>query len=205
MKILNSDLIQKYIALITGLTVFVLTSIYNHWKDRSVFVKQTDTSFNFRYAMLNAVNPKDEKLTEGKQSLLINRNSRELAEHGKEKPDFKVRYLIMENIGENMVFDIRLKARLYRAKNLYHIRKNMDKKEVFYIPIGGLSTRSQSLTYFVVKYKSSSGLKYKIINFNLRKKIKNIDIKYKNFAGIFWIPQELRIYHQKYNSRYKIL
>ena len=210
LRILNSDLIQKYIVLITGLTVFVLTSIYNHWRDRSLFVKQQDTSIDFRYGVRNAVNPKDERITEGRQSLLKGGHYNLVSNHGKENPDFRVRYLILENVGENMVFDIRIKARLlYGArdfKSIYHLKKVMDKKEVFYIPVGSLSYPKKVRTrYFIVKYKSSSGSKYMIINFRLRRKYKSINIKFKKFAGIFWIPREFRLYHSKYSTRYEPL
>lgn len=206
----ENETIRVYVPLITGLVVFLLTSIYNHWKDRKAFIRQHDTFIDRKVIKRIFAAPFSEKLSSGKHSLFKTSNYQELYDISRDNSLFRAKFFTFINIGDSQVYEVKIKLRVaYKeeGKVSYHIYSgNMDKKEVFYIPFGNANEPiNANYLYSLVSYKTSAGSKYVILNYRVGSKIRALTIKFKVYFSFFWVPIEFNSLHEKYRTRRKRL
>ncbi|QTD41959.1 hypothetical protein [Sporosarcina sp. Te-1] len=114
---LDGELIKVYIPLITGIVVFVITSVYNHWRDRVQTKKEKRVFFDDTYLIRNYSD-----LLRGKGStpgkFLADGNFDEFQKMSQDS-DFKLLAHIIKNIGDYTVFEITIKYQLYAGEKIY--------------------------------------------------------------------------------------
>ncbi|KAA0944092.1 hypothetical protein FQ087_18370 [Sporosarcina sp. ANT_H38] len=200
----DPEVIKIYIPLITGVVVFILTSVYNHWRDR--VQSKLDKRVHFDDDISKTFFSKLRKdHVNGPIKFLSDGNYESFIDMTKEN-DFRLEIHRIENIGNFTIFDINVKYRLYTNKVIkkYFLQNKMDPGESFIIPVGTpecpIDTKRHS---YSLSYITSGREKFKINRWYFKvKHFTGIQITSKYYFGFIKIPNSIRIRHTKYNTKF---
>ncbi|MFC5587571.1 hypothetical protein ACFPRA_01440 [Sporosarcina soli] len=192
--------------MITGIVVFVLTSVYNHWRDRV----QRKIEKRIFFDDIIATRTYSE-LIEGREmspgKFLADSNFESFESMKKEK-DFKLTAHIMKNLGEFTIFDITIKYKLSTGKEFhkFFMQYKMDSGETFIIPLGTSECPRDVKRHSVrIGYTTSGRERFAIYKWSFKKgRYSSAQLECKYYWGVIKLPIKIlmrrRVYHTQFKS-----
>lgn len=206
------ETVKVFVPLITGIVVLLLSTFYNHSKERRLFIKSQDTELSIRQGQRFLNKPVNKEITTGKHTLLISKRHHRAKVLNKEKlNETKAIFLLIENIAEKRIFNIRIRNSYVNngRQNEFFNQFHMDPDETFYI-FASLYDEERSALNVLIRYKTLAGKNYGVYNrvFTnkfFKNKFTGIRMKYRILFFFIPLPIEFALISRKYKNRSRLL